>query len=84
MTIYVYAYDVYGARTYFTISKVPKYALQDRKLLENHLSELARRKLGVARRDVQLGNYSNEKFDQGNLPRHIYKKGHWRSYTTND
>jgi hypothetical protein len=84
MTIYVYAYDVYGARTYFTVSKVPKYAQQDRRMLENYLSELARHKLGVARKDVRLGDYSTEKFDQSHLPHYMYKKGHWKSHTTND
>jgi predicted transcriptional regulator with HTH domain len=84
MTIYVYAYDVYGARTYFTVSKIPKVVQQDRRALELYLTGLARKKLGVSLANVRLGDYSDEKFDQGHLPHYIYKKGHWRSYTTND
>ena len=86
MTLYVYAYDVYGARTYFTVSKLPKYLVghRDTRELRSYLSEIARKKLGVSLANVRLGDWSEEKFDQGHLPSGIYKKGHWRSYTTAD
>jgi hypothetical protein len=82
MTLYVYAYDVYGARTYFTVSKIPRYVTPNK--IYQYLEEIACKKLGVAIRDVRIGTWSDEKFDQGHLPSYIYKKGHWRSYTTDD
>ena len=84
MTLYVYAYDVYGARTYFTVSKVPNYVHLSGRALIDFLTEHARKKLHVPSKDVRIGKYSDEKFDRGHLPSSIYKKGHWRSYTTDD
>jgi hypothetical protein len=84
MTYYVYAYDRYGARTYFTVSKLPKYAQQSTRDLESYLTNIAAKKLGVMPSSVRLGTYSRYQFDQGHLPHGVYKEGVWRSYTTSD
>lgn len=87
---YVYAYDVYGGVTYFKISdqKLPRCARYSgsggqfsSRCLEDSLSKIAAQKLGVGRKDVRLGQYSREPFDQGHLPSNVYRQGRWRSYT---
>jgi hypothetical protein len=83
-TWYVYAYDIYGARTYFIVSNLPKYAKEGRWGLEDYLTTVAAKKLGVSKKNVRLGTYSRESFDQGHLPSYVYQEGKWRSYTTQD
>lgn len=84
MTYYIYAYDIYGARSYFTVRTVPKYCKMDKRLLENYFSEIASKKLGVNISKVRLGMYDTEKFDQGHMPSNWYHKGKWISHTTDD
>lgn len=83
-TYYVYAYDVYGARTYFIVSNIPKYAQEGQGSLSRYLTKIAAGKLSVSMANTRLGDYSKEPFDQGHLPASVYRKGKWRSYTTDD
>lgn len=81
---YVYAYDVYGARTYFIASNIPQYIMRRHGGVEQYLTKIAAKKLSVSVANTRLGDYSREPFDQGHLPSSVYQKGKWRSYTTND
>ena len=83
-TYYVYAYDVYGARTYFIASNIPKYAQVSNKELERYLTKIAAGKLSVSMANTRLGMYDDAQFDQGHLPSSVYRRGKWKSYTTND
>jgi len=86
LPIYVYAYDVYGARTYFRVSKLPGHAKMGARILEDYLTGIAAKKLGVHTSKVRLGHYNDRKFDQGHLPSRVYpgRGGRWLSYTTDD